>query len=410
MTDTANHPQRLFAEELVARLRAAGHDALFAGGCVRDELLGRAPKDYDVATSALPDEVRELFGKKRTLAIGAAFGVISVLGPKGVEPVEVATFRSDAEYSDGRRPDGVRFTNAEEDASRRDFTINGLFFDPIDKRVIDYVGGQQDLRSGVVRAIGDAEQRFEEDKLRMLRAVRFAATLGFAIDPPTADAVRRHAAELSLVSAERIGAEVRRMLLDANRARAVELLADVRLLKLVLPELPAETQAIGERVASLREPSLGLALAATLFGFTDGPAAERVAKRLRFTKREGEHAAWLLANVAAVATAAERPWSAVQPVLANPYAGDLVAMHKAVHGGDDAASRFCRDRLTLPPEVLDPPPLVVGADLVAHGLRPGPEFGAWLAAARAAQLDGEAANKADALALIDRLRCESPRQ
>ncbi|MFM8890387.1 MAG: CCA tRNA nucleotidyltransferase, partial [Planctomycetia bacterium] len=163
---------RAFALEVVDRLRAAGHEALWAGGCVRDELLGRTPADYDVATSALPDEVRVVFGRRRTLAIGAAFGVISVLGPREAGQVEVATFRSDAAYTDGRHPAGVTITNAREDALRRDFTINGLFLDPLSGEVHDHVGGRADLAAGIVRAIGPAAVRFGEDHLRMLRAVR----------------------------------------------------------------------------------------------------------------------------------------------------------------------------------------------------------------------------------------------
>ena len=171
--------QRRFALDVVRRLRGAGFEAYWAGGCVRDQLLGRTPKDYDVATNAMPEQVRQLFGRRRTLAIGAAFGVIAVIGPKPAGTVEVTTFRRDAAYSDGRHPDSVAFSSPEEDASRRDFTINGLFYDPVEDRVIDYVGGQADLAAGRIRAIGNARDRFAEDKLRMLRAVRFAATFAF---------------------------------------------------------------------------------------------------------------------------------------------------------------------------------------------------------------------------------------
>src|SRR5208337_581044 len=176
--------QRRFALEVVRRLRAAGFEAYWAGGCVRDELLGRRPKDYDVATSAAPPQIRELFGNRRTLPLGAAFGVITVLGPRPADPayrvpmIEVATFRQDAEYSDGRHPDHVTFSSAREDAARRDFTINGMFFDPVERTVIDFVGGQEYLRQGLIRAIGSPRLRFGEDKLRMLRAVRFAAAFG----------------------------------------------------------------------------------------------------------------------------------------------------------------------------------------------------------------------------------------
>src|SRR4051812_6760839 len=204
---------RADAAAVVRRLRGAGHVAYFAGGCVRDLLLGRDPKDYDVATDAPPDRVRGLF--RRTQAVGQAFGVILVY--EGRSQVEVATFRSDGAYLDGRHPTGVRFTTAEEDAQRRDFTINGLFLDPLkdaplDDQVIDYVGGRADLRAGIVRAIGDPERRFGEDFLRLLRAPRFAARLGFTIEPNTAAAIRRHAAQLSRISPERVGEELRTML------------------------------------------------------------------------------------------------------------------------------------------------------------------------------------------------------
>src|SRR6476469_5731386 len=162
--------QREFALEIAKTLRAAGFEALWAGGCVRDELLGLTPKDYDVATSAKPDQIRDLFGRRRTLPIGASFGVITVLGPRDAGQIEVATFRTDATYSDGRHPDSVSFTTAERDAQRRDFTTNGLFYDPVTNQVVDYIGGQEDLKRGIIRAIGDPRLRLAEDKLRMLRA------------------------------------------------------------------------------------------------------------------------------------------------------------------------------------------------------------------------------------------------
>ncbi|HVT30989.1 MAG TPA: CCA tRNA nucleotidyltransferase, partial [Lacipirellulaceae bacterium] len=229
--------QRAFALEIAQKLRAAGFEALWAGGCVRDELLGLTPKDYDVATSATPDQIRDLFGHRRTLPIGAAFGVISVLGPRSAGQIEVATFRADATYSDGRHPDSVTFTNAEHDAQRRDFTINGLFFDPIANEVVDYVGGRQDLKRRIIRAIGDPRLRLREDKLRMLRAVRFAAAFGFIIDPDTLQAIQEMAPDINTVSAERIGMEIRRMLIDPNRAAAITLLRETNLLPHVIPEV-----------------------------------------------------------------------------------------------------------------------------------------------------------------------------
>src|SRR2546421_7584616 len=202
--------EREFAIDVVRRLQEAGHQALWAGGCVRDELLGLVPKDYDVATSARPDEVRRLF--RRTVAVGASFGVVNVLGPRDADAplqVEVATFRSDVGYSDGRRPDQVVFSSDREDALRRDFTINGMFFDPLAGKLIDYVGGQADLKARVLRAIGDPAVRFTEDKLRLLRAVRFATRFDLTLDAATANAVRAMAPEITVVSAERIAKELR---------------------------------------------------------------------------------------------------------------------------------------------------------------------------------------------------------
>src|SRR5262245_31192301 len=229
--------QREFALEIAQKLRTAGFEALWAGGCVRDQLLGITPKDSDVATSAKPDEIRDLFGRRRTLPIGASFGVIMVLGPRDAGQIEVATFRTDAAYSDGRHPDSVTFTTAEQDAQRRDFTINGIFFDPVASEVVDFVGGQNDLERRVIRAIGAPRLRLNEDKLRMLRAVPFAAAFEFTIDAETLRAIQEMAAEIHLVSAERIGMEIRRMLLDSHRAVALSLLRDTGLLPQVLPEV-----------------------------------------------------------------------------------------------------------------------------------------------------------------------------
>ena len=204
-TDPAS--ARAFATKVVDRLRAAGHEAFWAGGCVRDELLGRQPADYDVATAALPDEVRNVFGQRRTLAVGAAFGVITVLGPRGAGQVEVATFRADQDYTDGRHPAGVTFCSAREDAQRRDFTINGLFLDPRTGEVHDFVGGREDLAQGIVRCIGAPALRFGEDHLRMLRAIRFTAFFGFVLEHETRVALERMVHLAGTVSPERIAAE-----------------------------------------------------------------------------------------------------------------------------------------------------------------------------------------------------------
>src|SRR5262249_29716933 len=230
--------EREFAIEVVRRLQEAGYQALWAGGCVRDEWLGLVPKDYDVATDARPEEVRRLF--KRTVAVGASFGVVEVLGPhveSGWLVVQVATFRSDVSYSDGRHPDAVVFSSAREDALRRDFTVNGMFFNPLENQLIDYVGGQDDLRARILRAIGNPAQRFTEDKLRMLRAVRMAPRFELAIEPATADAIRAMAPQIGVVSAERVADELRKLLVDPRRARGMRLFMELGLAGSILPEL-----------------------------------------------------------------------------------------------------------------------------------------------------------------------------
>lgn len=396
-------PDAQFAIEVVERLRAAGHEALWAGGCVRDRLLGKTPKDYDVATSAPPEAVQDLFGRRRTVAVGVAFGVVTVLGPKGVSPIEVATFRSDGAYSDGRRPDAVRYSSAEEDAQRRDFTVNGLFYDPVTDRVVDYVGGQADLASKIVRAIGDPEARFAEDRLRMLRAVRFAASLAFEIDLPTADAVRRHAAAVVAVSPERIGAEMRRMLTERDPGRALRLLAELELLPQVLPPLAAAGTAASDdaacRLDRLGPSSAAAALACSLEKVATPLEVAALGRALRWTNKEIELASWLVERRDALDDALALPWSRIQPLLAAEGGPSLVALRRA-RLGDDPAQAFCEERLKWPAERLDPPPLVVGADLVAAGTKPGPGFGDLLAKARAAQLDGLVSDKQAALRLL----------
>ena len=325
--------QHQFAREVVQRLRAAGFQALWAGGCVRDQLLGRTPKDYDVATSARPEVIRDLFGRRRTVAIGAAFGVITVLGPREAGSVEVATFRRDAPYSDGRHPDSVSFGSPEEDAQRRDFTVNGLFFDPLGGEVLDFVGGQADLQRRLLLAIGVAAQRIEEDKLRMLRAVRFAAGLDFEIEPATRDAVRAMAAQIEIVSPERIAQEMRRMLEDKGRARAVRLLLDMQLAEVILPEITAPDAAAQARLATAlailqrpRAPRFALALAVLLFGQTDAAGAQRLGRRWRLSNKEIGRTCWLVAHHEALSGAAARPWSAVQPVMIDAGMDDLLAV------------------------------------------------------------------------------------
>ena len=405
--------QQRFAADVVRQLRAAGFQAYWAGGCVRDRLLGRQPKDYDVATDATPPEVRRVFRRRKTVAVGAAFGVITVLGPVGAGQVEVATFRQDDTYSDGRHPDRVVFSTPQEDASRRDFTINGLFYDPVEDRVIDLVGGQQDLAAGLIRAIGDPCRRFEEDKLRLLRAVRFAATFGFALEERTAEAIRRMAPGIAVVSPERIGAEMQRTLTDPGRSRGVRLLLETGLAALVLPEIvPADDEdrrglerslAILDR---LDGPSLPLALAALLGDRTGPSGAADVCRRWRLSNAQADRVAWLLEHRAALRTAPDVPWSAIHRLIIADWIEELLALEEAtvsVAGGDMAHVAWCRSRLQQPRDLLDPPPLLTGVDLLRHGVAAGPVYRVVLDEVRRAQLDGEVRTQAEALELAGRV-------
>jgi len=393
---------RDFAVEVVRRLRDSGQQALWAGGCVRDRLMGQLPKDYDVATDAVPDRIRETFGKRRTLPIGAAFGVITVLGPKGAGQIDVATFRRDAAYSDGRHPDAVTFTDAEHDAQRRDFTINGLFYDPLEDRVIDYVGGQEDLTRRVIRAIGDPLARIAEDKLRMLRAVRFAARFDFAIEDRTLAAIKQQARELIIVAAERVAAELRLILTHANRARGVELLADTGLLDVVLPELSAVIQSRDQWsrtvaiLASLHAPTFSMSLATLLreaqLAQPDKDFASIVFERWRLSTEEFVGIEKLLRGETLIRTARRQPWPKLQRILVAPRIDELLDYSEAVaHVLDGATAEvdFCREKLVLPLAELNPPPLITGEDLKRLAIPTGPAYRELLDAVRDAQLDGQ---------------------
>lgn len=399
--------QRRFAVEVVETLRRAGYQAYWAGGCVRDELLGRTPKDYDVATDARPEEVRRVFRHRKTLAVGAAFGVITVVGRPGEGQIEVATFRRDDTYSDGRHPDRVHFSTPEEDAKRRDFTINGLFLDPIENRVIDFVGGQEDLRRGIIRAIGNPRERFAEDKLRMLRAVRFAATFGFTIDPETLASIQEMAPQIRQVSAERIAAELERCLVDPNRRRAMELLVDSKLAAVILPELVAGIERSPERweqnlrvLENLREPSFALALAALFDGLVTLREADAIARRLKLSNENRHTVTWLLEHRAAFAEAPRRNWSDVHPTASSPYVGQLLMWAEALQATgllDPAVLAWWQAKLSEPREKWDPAPLITGDDLRALGIEPGPLYRKLLGEVRRRQLDGELTTREAAL-------------
>jgi poly(A) polymerase len=430
--------QREFAVDVVRRLQGAGFRALWNGGCVRDFLMGRVPKDYDVATDARPEAVRNLFGQRRTLAVGASFGVIIVLGSKEAGNIEVATFRTEGPYLDGRRPEHVDFAGPEDDARRRDFTINGMFYDPLSEQVHDYVGGEKDLAAGVVRAIGRPSDRMAEDKLRMLRAVRFAATLEFQLDGPTADAVRAMAPEIHVVSAERIAQELKRMLVDPHRRRAMELARDTQLLLEILPELrpildednpgdkgnsksPWEISL--RRLRLLEEPRFELAAAALLASVPEiggSPSAGRkeprvargVCKRLRLSNQETDSIEWLLTHLSDVFASATKSLAQLKRMLAHPDARDLLALARAdrlAAESDLSGVMDCEELLQrTPPERLDPLPFVTGDDLIARGLRPGKRIREILDTIREAQLNEELTDKEEAFRLADQLMNNPP--
>lgn len=418
---------RKAAEGIVAALRAAGHTAYFAGGCVRDELLGLHPTDYDVATDATPDRIRVLF--KRTNLVGAAFGVVLVHEPGTGEAgitVEVATFRSDGPYEDKRRPAHVTFADAQADARRRDFTINALFLDPlappdepgVSGRVIDLVGGVADLRAKVVRAVGNPHQRLAEDHLRALRAARFAARLGFVIEPTTADAIRQHAAELAGVSRERIGEELRRMLAHASRANACAQLDALGLSAVALGEpanaSPSAARTRGAIVAKLPPgASFVLALAAWLWERDEAAQAapsqagliDRVRRALLLSNAEREH----LAATLLLCTQLRDEWErlGVAPrkrLLGRAACADALALLRASpfeRAAEVVVADAAAMSLSLPWRL--PEPLVTGDDLIGIGLVPGPVFKRALDGVFDAQLDGRIRTKSEGLELAAKL-------
>jgi poly(A) polymerase len=439
--------RRRFAFEVVKALQRAGRTALWAGGCVRDLLLGQTPADYDVATDATPDQVMRIL-PYRSVTVGISFGVVRVLEPghSGIE-VEIATFRSDGAYVDGRRPESVVFSSPELDASRRDFTINGMFWDPVAERLIDYVGGREDLERRVLRAIGDPAARFREDKLRLLRAVRMAARFRLAIEPATESEVRAMSAEVVGVSAERIAQELRRMLVHPTRARAMELALDLGVLAPALP--PAvrmrglfqgkPMQPEGDLwdhtmlVLSLLPPgpSFPLALAALLHDIgkplsrryqngrytfhnheQEGASiAEGVGRRLKLSNGERERVIWLVRFHQYLGEARRLRESKLKRMLAEPGIEELLDLHRAdalATTGDTSQVDYCRDYLEHPPSgPINPPPLLTGHDLNRHGLKPGPQFAILLERVRELQLEGQIQSKREALEWVDRyLRSE----
>lgn len=405
-------PKRDFALYVVRTLREAGFEALWAGGCVRDLVLGLPPKDYDVATNARPQQVQQLF--RRTLAIGVSFGVIQVMG-NGTE-VEVATFRSDGQYTDGRRPDQVTFSSAQEDAQRRDFTINGMFLDPIEDKIIDYVGGRDDLERRIIRAIGDPFQRFEEDKLRMLRAVRFTANLGFELDSQTAQAIRQMANKLSVVSAERILVELRSMLTAVRRVAAVRLLHSTGLFEQIDATVALSYASNTARIESVlghwRRPiPFPLALAGLLAGI-DAKAVVQVAedlmRRLKAANDERKAVVHLCTHRDALRNPREKRLAYIKRLRAQAGFDDLLDLTEAVEQfetGKHEDADYCRHLVSEWTENdFDPPPVITGEDLIEAGLPPGPNFKPILDAIRDAQLDGVVTNRREGLEMLQQLR------
>lgn len=432
------------AIEIIRTLRRAGHEALLAGGCVRDYLLGREPKDHDVATSATPQQVLLLF--PGALTVGAHFGVVIVR--RGDEQVEVATFRTDGSYRDGRRPESVTFATAEEDALRRDFTVNGLFRDPVDDRIIDYVGGRADLERRLLRAIGDPMRRFEEDRLRLLRAVRFATVLGFEIEPETWRAVKASAHLLPTVSAERIRDEFVKILLHPCRQRGFDLLVESGLMAGILPEVlalkgvqqPPQWHPEGDVFVHTRlmlgllpeHASLTLVLGVLLHDiakpatFTvdeDGRIrfnghdklgavmAGEILRRMKFSNEVIEAVQPVVEHHMSFKDVTRMRQSTLKRMMARPTWPDELALHRVdclgSNGMLDNYEFMVRKAGEFSCEPLIPRPLLTGHDLIALGWKPGKGVGQTLSALQDAQLEGLVSTREEALEwLKDRLVAE----
>ncbi len=368
---------RRAAITIVERLREAGFTALLAGGCVRDMLLKRRPKDYDVATDARPEQVMSLF--PRTLKVGAKFGVVIVLAR--CAQVEVATFRSEAGYEDGRHPDEVAFTDAASDAARRDFTINGMFFDPIEEKVIDYVEGQADLERRIVRTIGDPDERFGEDYLRMLRAIRFSTQLEFAIEPETFAAIGRNAPQIVKISGERIATELEATLVHPNRHQGASMLLESGLAGELFAGLPDAQRRQGPAVLERlrKRVDFGLALAA-FFSACPAETGLEACQVLKLSRRQSRHLRFLLTHRGRLLDD-EMALAALKRLLAQPYYRDLYELERATQkaaGNESALAALARLRRrvdSLRGVNVSPPPLLSGHDLIRLGARPGPQVG-----------------------------------
>jgi poly(A) polymerase len=387
------------AIDIVRQLRARGHEAYLVGGCVRDMVMGLEPSDYDIATSARPEEVMTIF--PRTEAVGVQFGVVLVIHQG--HPYEVATFRSDEAYVDGRRPTGVVFTDVRQDVVRRDFTINGLLYDPIERRVIDYVRGQEDINAKIVRAIGDPRQRFDEDKLRILRAIRFGARLGYTIEPATWQAVGEMAPQIHQVSAERIREELVRILTEGQAARGVRMLEESGLRAEILPEL-AWTVSL-ERSLEMIKPQAppDLAMGVLLHGVPAARAGQ-IVERLKFSRAEMHHISALLENLPAFDGIRQMSVSALKRFFRLTRFEDhleLVRIHALTSGGDlDNYSFASRKYSEWTEEDIAPRLLISGEDLIALGFKPGRIFKEMLNRVEDEQLEGRLREKSAAIEFV----------
>jgi tRNA nucleotidyltransferase/poly(A) polymerase len=429
---------RSTAIKVISKLTQAGHTALLAGGCVRDMLLGREAKDYDVATSATPEQVVRLFPGAQT--VGAHFGVVIVRMDH--QHVEVATFRSDGSYSDGRRPDSVTYSTPEHDAQRRDFTINGLFFDPLKEEVIDYVGGQADLRMGLLRAIGVAKDRFEEDHLRMLRAVRFATVLGFDIEHATWESICGLAPKIKSVSIERIREEFVKTMLHPNRVRGFDLLVNSGLMAQFLPEIlvlqgceqPPQFHPEGDVFIHTRlmlsllpaEASLPLVMSVLLhdiakpatqtrdadtgrirFNGHDKLGAEmtgEIMRRMKFPNDVIEPTVVAVENHMVFKDVKKMRTAKLRRFMARPSFDDELALHRVdclgSNGWLDNYEFLQAKRHELADEPMLPPRLITGADLIAQGWHAGKALGKLLTTLQTLQLEGTLKTKEEALAWV----------
>src|SRR5437016_627281 len=427
------------ARRIVERLRGEGHIAYFAGGCVRDIVRRVTPKDYDVATSATPETVQKIF--PRTFAVGVHFGVIIVL-ENGFQ-FEVATFRSDDAYIDGRHPTAVHFSSPEEDAQRRDFTINGMFYDPVAEKVIDFVGGRADIGAKLVCAIGDPARRFTEDRLRMLRAVRFATTLDYEIDKTTWEALVANAPSINQISAERIRDELIRIFVSSNRLRGWDLLDSTGLMRAILPELnamkgvlqPEQFHPEGDVFVHTRlmlhllpekisvplvfavlfhdvaKPVTAMVDKTGRIRFNDhdrigAQMTEAIMRRLRFSGAEIEATVEMVRQHMVFKDAPNMRVAKLKRFMARPTFAEELELHRvdceSSHRMLDNYEFLLRKREEFANEPIMPPPLVRGDDLIALGLKPGPKFGEILEAVETRQLEGTLRTRDEALDWVKR--------